>query len=136
MWASVGKVVCALGGVSFAMAAVFIIVHFVGGALNSLILAIFVGTSYTWGIIAMIAVVSAILVILCIGAAILMTYLSDVWGYHKGKSHELFDTSKGYVRFAGDLIYYPVSSVAGGFSFLWKTVHSIYKKCCPLITWK
>lgn len=136
VWKIVGDWVISIGSILTAMCIIILMIIPVAGTINSLIMACFVGTSYTW------AKILHILLSIVVGAgiAVVLTsitlYIGEVWEYHKKGSSDLFNMSNGKVRFIGDLFYYPVDSVYSGIRFICHTIHSIYKKCCPLITWK
>lgn len=135
-WKVVGDWVISIGSILTAMCIIILMIIPVAGTINSLIMACFVGTSYTW------AKILHILLSIVVGAgiAVVLTsitlYIGEVWEYHKKGSSDLFNMSNGKVRFIGDLFYYPVDGVYSGIRFICHTIHSIYKKCCPLITWK
>lgn len=135
-WKAVGNWVTNIGGILIAMGAVIFVMICIGGTINSLIMAIFAGTSFTWHKILLI--ILAVILGLAITFIIVscMIYVGEIWQYHKKGTSDVFNMSNGKTRFVGDLLYYPVDSVFSGVKFVGHTVHSIYKKCCPLITWK
>ncbi len=136
MWKTVGSAISTFGSVILLILALLFIITIIGGTINSLIMAIFAGTFYTWKTIALILglILGGLLAIVI--AAFIITYLTEVWDYHKTNKSEIFNMSKSRTRFIGDLVYYPVSNITKGFGFLFNLIHSIYKKCCPLITWE
>ena len=116
--------------------AVIFVMVCIGGTINSLIMAIFAGTSFTWHKILLIILAAILGLAVTFIVVSCMIYVGEIWQYHKKGTSDVFNMSNGKTRFVGDLLYYPVDSVFSGVKFVGHTVHSIYKKCCPLITWK